>query len=341
MPKRRRNRRNRKGHTRKSKNITNKENFPSSPLNEVMRACFDDDSLNKSKPVSPLELVTPIRNPNLQTNNTEPFEDDLSPIRTTPVNKKRSMTRPERKKYSSMNVTNLNILFDSNFLHDNPISESGICVNKSNNSYRKRSNSSIAKLHSPVVERLVCISQDNQIKAADAKELECRESNDVLETPKVSKVLLVDKTKSDEMCDIPPLNNHRLSSDKITNCARNVKHYNGEVNVNPYLNNKEVHVFHKDGSFGEISFFSPNLFQHKSSSTPIEKLNQANNIVDCLKDSLRKENISDYGSISEKLDLPNYPDLKTEPKLDSNLNLNKSPLSDKVNISAFYKIWDS
>lgn len=326
MPKRRRNRRNRRGRTRKS--IANKENSTLSPSCDVVRACFDDDSLNRSKPVSPLELVTPLRNPNSQTNSTEPFEDDLSPIRTTPVNKKRSMTRPERKKYSSMNVTNLNILFDSNFAHDSPRSASNICVNKPNISVTKRSNSSIPKLHSPVVEKPI-----SETGAGDMNKFESETCKHISETPKVSKVLLVDESKSDEMYDVPSLNNHRLKNDKINNGNRDVKFYNGEVNVNPYLN-REINAFSKDGSFGELSFFSSNLFQHKSSSTPIEKLNQANNVMDYIRDSLRKENVND--SVIGKLDLPNNLDISTAPKLDLNLiNLKKTPVSEKVNMFNF------
>ncbi|XP_018563915.1 uncharacterized protein LOC108905515 [Anoplophora glabripennis] len=94
MLKRRRNRRNRKGRGRKS--VSNEENSIAPPSCEVMRACCGDNSFNRSKPLSQLELVTPLKN-----SNTELFEDDLSPVWATPVNKSRSMIRLEGKKYSS------------------------------------------------------------------------------------------------------------------------------------------------------------------------------------------------------------------------------------------------
>ncbi|KAJ8968906.1 hypothetical protein NQ314_002047 [Rhamnusium bicolor] len=156
--------------------------------------------------------------------------------------------------------------------------------------------------------------------------------SEVLETPKISKVLLVQEIHSEKQYELPTLHNHWLKNDK-TNNDLSKKLYNGEVNINPYLNNKEIKIVSRDGSLGEISFFSPNLFEHKSSSTPIEKLQQAN-IVDYLKGSLMKDNANECSFNDEKVAIQNNRNSPVMPKLDSNLNLSEKNFTySRLNIS--------
>ncbi|KAJ8954240.1 hypothetical protein NQ318_005836 [Aromia moschata] len=289
MPKRRRHRRYRKGRPRKPKGGTDDENDMESTLVEdEMRTCFDNDSFNRSKRMTPLAQGSSPRTPSPQLNVSRML-GDVSLIKTTPVNKRRSINRQERLKSSdSYNVTNLNVLFDSNFLYGSPRSDSDISANRL--SPKKRSKSSIPKLHSPVKEKSLFVSQGTQ-------------TNLDIETPLVTP-----------------------KAEKINNSDRKPYFYNGEVNFNPYLNNREIKVVKRDSSLGSSPFFSPNLFQHKSSSTPIEKLQRSNSVAEYIKDSLTKDNVNDPSFNIGKVDFPN--DLNNSG---TNLNLNlNTPVSEKV-----------
>lgn len=84
------------------------------------------------------------------------------------------------------------------------------------------------------------------------------------------------------------------------------------MNINPYLKEKEVVTFdinyqrskwQKESSVEELSFFSPQLFDMKTSSTPI----QGQRLLSYLKDGVMKDNLetvanAKLGLINSRID---------------------------------------
>lgn len=241
---------------------------------------------------------------------------DVPLITETPINKRRSWNRERKPNYESMNITNLNILFESNINHS-PRSESSVTLCK--NSSFQRSKSSIPKLHSPGQEKPLLVNQSTQTVESD---LFMKHSLSITETPKYSIALLKEKTYSPKPF---PFNKNEICSDKISIS----RFYEKGVNINPYLKNTDVQGKNRQGSVGEISFFSPNLFDHKTSSTPIDKL--IKNGTD----------IEEQGAICDlnisKLDVHNsfIDNSFGTPKLNTNLNVNNGISPDKVRFNIF------
>lgn len=245
---------------------------------------------------------------------------DVPLITETPINRRKSWNRERKSNYGSMNITNLNVLFESNFINNSPKSECNISIGGLPSFHRSKS--SIAKLHSPGKERPLSVNQSTQ--TVDT-ELCIKQTNSITETPKFSAVFLQENVYTHK--SFPFLKNQDSFNKKEICPERLNRFYEKGVNINPYLKTKEIDGKNKNGSFGEISFFSPNLFQHKTSSTPIEKiLNKAIDIDEQV--ALCDLNVS-------KLELPSsfIDNSFGTPKLNANLNVNDGISPDKVSLN--------
>ena len=167
-----------------------------------------------------------------------------SNIRTTPVNKERFQRR--RGSFNrTMNVTNLNILFDSSYINQ------GTPPHDDSKSVRTpKANESMQTVNV---------------------------NENIVETPRVSQYSLIDDIVSQHKTPAKaPLDKSKI-------------HYiDSHVNLNPYIQHADVR-FVKEPSFGEISFFTPQLY-NKLASTPIDK------IADLMKSSPIKESPNNVNS---------------------------------------------
>lgn len=278
MPKKRKHKRNAKG---RQKRHTNEE---------VSTKAHDESHYMGNNNST---VITPAKTPS-----THKMIINNLDLETTPVNRKRCINN-RKSEYSSWNISNLNILFDSNY--ETPKSTYDVYLNKTLLSCQKSSNSSVPVMdtslrRTPVQSYGIC--NENSVKNC----------NEVDETPRTGKFTIHQNAIVEK--SLPMLN-------KIKNdCVQRSRIYGNEVNINPYLKHREIQ--HKESSFGEISFFSPNLFQHKSSSTPIGNLRNNYEIENVLDYSLAK------GSTSAHVNSPQTP------KIDANLNLNNIVPVDKV-----------
>ncbi|CAG9860692.1 unnamed protein product [Phyllotreta striolata] len=176
-------------------------------------------------------------------------------IYSTPVRKRR-LNRETNTSNKSMNITNLNILFDSEFIY-NAESNNDVFIDKTN-STRKRSLSSISKFSSIQGEPF---RKHQCTQTADENELIVTIHNE--ETPKCGDVYRMKKTDLEK-----PMHEsrHKLNG--------NI--FRRDVNINPYLRNIEDNI--GDGSYTEASFFCPNLFRQYS-STPIPTIGSHRGLV--------------------------------------------------------------
>lgn len=241
---------------------------------------------------------------------------DIPLIMETP--KRKSWNRERKSNYGSFNMTNLNVLFNSDFINNTPKSESNLTVKK--NSVLQRSKSSIPKLQSPAKENVAVSHKGTQTLDMD---LYIKPINPITETPKYSAVLLQQNISAHKSFGFikkqDSFNKNEIRSEKLSRFLEK------GVNINPYLKNNDIiDGKNKNGSFGEISFFSPHLFQHKSSSTPIEKLlNKAIDFDDHI--GLGDLNVSKREFQNGLID-----NSFGTPKLNTNLNVNNGISPDKV-----------
>ncbi|CAG9767790.1 unnamed protein product [Ceutorhynchus assimilis] len=348
MPRRKRNHR-RHGKNKKKRQIANRKNQASSKPNDTTNTdssmatllSSDDPStsctLVNSDFITPkakrfrkdsFEMETPVRklqkeekNDDLQNQTMDLSRNsdtliNYTPLRGTPVNKRRSQNR---HKDGTLNVTNLNVLFDSN--EATPIRKTS-SLDKSNGDHL-RSHISISNLQTSSQENKLSLNKSTQTMDEELIKL------DITETPKVSQ-------KKQDM-NITPQSNYTKN------------YYNqkiNEINVNPYFKDKEIanvkSQWQKE-NMEELSFFSPQLFEMKTSSTPIQVVNYL------------KENDTKLSLINKKLDgsplnrdiisktprsaklleqvLNNSLDLTiidSVPIRLDNVNLNTPPLTEKV-----------
>ncbi|XP_074041875.1 uncharacterized protein isoform X2 [Leptinotarsa decemlineata] len=295
MPRRRRNRKNRKRQAKHSENDVMKTVVQVSPGYDLKDV---NDSLESK--AENLEVIDQLRTPSPQ--NFFPENDIL--IKTTPVNRNRS-NRDRKSMYESFNITNLNILFQSDFNFSGIKSGSDVCLNKSDVSPIKRSQSSSPKLLSSYETNPVRVNQSTQTNTNFDTFL--KNCNEIIETPKMSRVYLLEETPIEKPFPIFKLKTEANKSKK------NVI-YGNEVNINPYLK-KEFNLMRQEGIHRESSFFSP-ISQIRSSSTPIEILRNAtaDNVVDC------SFNIGKLNNQASPI----------TPKFEASVNLNNFPVSDKV-----------
>ncbi|XP_023019122.1 uncharacterized protein isoform X4 [Leptinotarsa decemlineata] len=294
MPRRRRNRKNRKRQAKHSENDVMKTVVQVSPGYDLKDV---NDSLESK--AENLEVIDQLRTPSPQ--NFFPENDIL--IKTTPVNRNRS-NRDRKSMYESFNITNLNILFQSDFNFSGIKSGSDVCLNKSDVSPIKRSQSSSPKLLSSYETNPVRVNQSTQTNTNFDTFL--KNCNEIIETPKMSRVYLLEETPIEKPFPIFKLKTEANKSKK------NVI-YGNEVNINPYLK-KEFNLMRQEGIHRESSFFSP-ISQIRSSSTPIEILRNAtaDNVVDC------SFNIGKLNNQASPI----------TPKFEASVNLNNFPVSDK------------
>lgn len=322
MPKRKRFR-NRRGYKKRRQNRVNNENTPhsmgsiASPCNEpLFRECITNLTPILSTPKLPT-TPTPRSVISEAPLNNE-LQLDVPLITETP--RRRSWNRESKSNYyHSLNMTNLNVLFNSDLIRGNtPRSECNITVKKV--SPLQRSKSSFPKLQSPINEKLISLNKSTQTIEAD---LYVKQINAITETPKFSTVLLQQNLSTHKSLSFlknqDAFNKNDIRSEKLS------RFFEKGVNINPYLKNQEIDGKNKNGSFGEISFFSPNLFQHKSSSTPIEKvLNKAIEFDEQV--GLCDLNVSKLELHTSLID-----NSFGTPKLNANLNVNDGISPDKVN----------
>lgn len=327
MPRRKRFR-NRRGRKKRNQVKSKKEKLVHEPIDVARQSpeTISSDGLTKNLTqifTPPKRTCTPSpRNEIVDTPLNNELPIDLPSITETPINKRRSWNRERKSDYEWVNVTNLNVLFDSNFINNSPKSECNVSVGK--NSSFQRSKSSIPKLHSLEKEKPLSVNQSTQTLESD---LYMKQLNLITETPKYSTVLLQENAKTFRfpllMNNQDPFNIHEACSDKIGR-------YEKGVNINPYLKNQEVDGKNINNSFGELSFFSPHLFQHKTSSTPIEKV---------LNKPIEIEESDANGDLNgSKLDLHDrfIDNSFGTPKLNANLHVNDGTSPDKVSTNTMY-----
>lgn len=281
---------------------------PETPLRESI-------SISSTSIFSPKHLDTPDPKINFveaPLNNEVPL--DVPNITETP--RRRSWNRERKSNYVSQNITNLNVLFQSDLWKNSPRSESNITIMK--NSALQRSKSSIPKLHSPGKEKQLSVNRSTQTD----NDIYSKQVNQITETPKYSTVLLHPSVSTRNsflfLKHQDSMNKNEIRQEKISRFLEK------GVNINPYLKNIEIDGKNKNNSYGELSFFSPNLFQHKTSSTPIEKiLNRAMDIEEAV--ALNDLNTS-------KIELQNgfIDNSFGTPKLNANLNVHDGISPDKV-----------
>lgn len=209
------------------------------------------------------DILTPIRNiegssPRSETvevplNNQLPAQVPL--ITETPVNRRRSLQRD--RNYASMNITNLNVLFDSNFINNSPQTECNISISRNERSKFSISNSSVSKPQ--------CFTQGTQTELGICE----KQVDSITETPRYNRIFLTENTYAYK--SFPFIKNHD-SLNNIESCSDKPNRYDSTVNVNPYLKHKDIEVRNHGNSFGEMSFFSPKLYYQQTSSTPIDKI---------------------------------------------------------------------
>lgn len=161
--------------------------------------------------------------------------------KSTPMNKGRRRSNRRRNSFNrTMNVTNLNILFDSSYINQNT------SLDDRRDYGSPKSNGSTKTL----------ISEPSQ----------CESEPLISETPKTSQQSFLD----DLMANIR--SSTSLNKRQPLPSFKSKVHYlDGNVNINPYANNPEIKFTNKskDPSLGEISFFTPHLYSTKTASTPI------------------------------------------------------------------------
>lgn len=86
------------------------------------------------------------------------------------------------------------------------------------------------------------------------------ESQLITETPKLSQHELIEEVLS------------QLRSPKGAPTQSKIHYLDTNVNLNPYVSNSDVKFITKEPSLGEISFFTPHLYNLKKASTPIDKI---------------------------------------------------------------------
>lgn len=316
--------RNRRGRKKRRQFTSSTENIVSDSI-DVARASpetplRDSFSISLTSIFSPKVPVTPAPKTALgETPLNNEVSLDLPVITETP--RRRSWNRERKSNYGSLNMTNLNELFQSDFNKNSPRSESNITVMK--NSTLHRSRSSIPKLHSPGKEKSLSVNRSTQTD----NDIYCKQANPIIETPRYSTVLVHPSVST---LNSFPFLKHQDSLNKNEICPEKISRFLEKgVNINPYLKNIEIDGRNKNNSYGELSFFSPNLFQHKSSSTPIEKiLNRALEIEEVVA-------LSDLNT--SKIELRNsfIDNSFGTPKLNANLNVHDGISLDKVR---FFKL---
>ncbi|XP_050315858.1 uncharacterized protein LOC126750326 isoform X2 [Anthonomus grandis grandis] len=209
-------------------------------------------------------METPVKRRSLERVSTTKNNDASKGSDVTPVNKRRSLNRHnDLKQHSGIwNVTNLNMLFNSDALNKSDMS---IYKKVENNDIKHRSSSSIAKLHSPGKETPLSFTKGTQ---TDDIEMLLEKSN--LSTPRISQKMVTGIELNKLHLDQPA--NPKLIYNQITKTIN-------DVPLNPYLKDNDLikvelaaqkSRWQKEASVEEMSFFSPQLFDKKTSSTPIQ-----------------------------------------------------------------------
>lgn len=312
--------RNRRGRTKRRQYRNSTENVGSDSI-DVARTCpetlKDSFSISLTSIFSSKVADTPAPRSALKEttlNNEVPL--DIPIITETP--RRRSWNRERKSNYGSLNITNLNVRFQSDSSKNSPKSESNITIMK--NSTLQRSRSSIPKLHSPCTEKQLSANRSTQTD----NDIYSKQVNPITETPRYSTVMVHHAVSTRNSF---PFLKHQDSLNKNEICPEKISRFLEKgVNLNPYLKNIEIDGRNKNNSYGELSFFSPNLFQHKTSSTPIDKiLNRAMDIEEAI--ALNELNTS-------KIELRNsfIDNSFGTPKLNANLNVHDGISPDKVRL---------
>ncbi|KAH1018773.1 uncharacterized protein LOC109537078 isoform X2 [Dendroctonus ponderosae] len=275
----------------------------------------------------------------------DPYLNNTS-VELTPVNKRRSLNRQnEIRLNGTWNTTNLNVLFDLDAeVHGNHISSIKDIDN------RPRFSSSISKLHSPGTEKVLSFHKSTQ--TMDEDELRHEMKHTITETPKLLHKKLSDNNlNSQEMDKIVNNLAHVSSSTKI---SQNDKLQ--EIHINPYLKEKDavnleinaqISRWQKERSVDDM-FYSPHLFDLKSSSTPIQEEKLCNlkesdviekNLEPCVKKLFNNKPVNEIGHHtpgSARLKdqfLNNSVELTSlvgTPHRLEDINLNTPPVAEKV-----------
>ncbi|KAL1500809.1 hypothetical protein ABEB36_006251 [Hypothenemus hampei] len=296
----------RKKHSKNGKHKQKKQQLQVQKTNKNNESGENDSISTPMKPSNSkkdsFEMETPVK----WSSNKQAY----SLIDTTPVNKSRSLNGKTSNLGSTLNVTNLNYLFNVNSNDWNDIKETVKL---------KRSKSSIAKLHSPGSEKP--LSYRNTQTIMNLEDLfEKSQQHSIVETPKIAQKILYD-TDNCKSFYSPSLNNKKL---------------NNEVNFNPYVKEKELRTMDiqvqkfKGQSVGEMSFFTSQLFDQKINSTPIS--------AQQLKDQLAKEELDRLSNCTSS-DTPkqNIINNMQSPSIfehtvtrRENININTPPVAEKV-----------
>lgn len=328
MPRKKRNKRNRRGNGFSNRESKQQINGSSTPFAQAEAVAVTPINISINNMVTPL-VTTP--SPKIQNNSIkfhrnvtktpvhlEPQQD----LDLTPVNHHRSCKRTINE--GTPNYSNINILFNL----DSPLLSSrsartqvGISPAAS---MHFRSNSCISKLHSPGIEKVPikvnvatqttempqsrCITHDvgvqYEISAKDAA------SDAITETPRISQVLLIEETSKslNRVSTTPEIKNVNVNNlDEVRHLQNFEKTDNYEkiTNVKNLLM-KNPYCKLKNTSNGEISFFASHLYNLKSSSTPIEfaPVKNVNLQMECLDAQENKENFTPKFSTPKNQNLP-------------------------------------
>ncbi|XP_030755008.1 cyclin-dependent kinase 12-like isoform X2 [Sitophilus oryzae] len=224
--------------------------------------------------------------------------EEYTPVKTNHYKRRVSLTKQRERRSESWNVTNLKDLFEEDLSSCSATVIHNNCELRKSNS-RRRSSSSIAKLHSPGKEKPLSFHKSTQT----LDEISLHQSladNIITETPKMNHgtkdFAQIDKTLN--------LNNAKNNSNHA------LKLIHADININPYLkdtgfinveldqNQKKIN---KEPSAEERSFFSPQLFNMESSSTPVDKIH-SQKLYSYLKETVMKETMENVISSGGKFD---------------------------------------